>query len=281
MTYGRLYICATPIGNLEDITLRVLRTLKEVDLIAAEDTRQTLKLLNHYQIEKKLVSYHEHNKQKAGPVLIQQILEGKNIALVSDAGLPGISDPGSDLVCLALENKIHIELLPGPSASLAALILSGLNTDRFCFEGFLPKDNKERKERFRTLLAENRTMIFYESPHRVLTTLKEMKEMWGERKIALARELTKKFEEVIRGCNSDIIEKLETREIKGEIVLLVEGTKVELSDGVSHISQAIELYESLVKAGLDKKNAIKEAAKAHNIPKRDLYNLLIKEEPNE
>ena len=193
---GRLYLCATPIGNLEDITYRVVRILKEVDLIAAEDTRHTKKLLNHLEINTPLTSYHEHNKATKGPILIEKLKEGLNIALVSDAGTPGISDPGEDLVRLAHENNILVTPVPGASAVISGLIISGLSTRRFAFEGFLPADNKERKERLKKLSKEDRTIVLYEAPHRLSKTLEALYEALGNRKISIIRELTKQYEEV-------------------------------------------------------------------------------------
>ncbi|HBT50447.1 MAG TPA: 16S rRNA (cytidine(1402)-2'-O)-methyltransferase, partial [Caldanaerobacter subterraneus] len=206
--YGTLYLCPTPIGNLEDITLRVLRVLSEVDLIAAEDTRQTLKLLNHYEIKKSLVSYHEHNKVTMGPKLIEKLKSGKSIALVTDAGTPSISDPGEELVRLCIQEGIKIVPLPGPTAAITALIASGLDTSSFVFEGFLPKKSKERREKLERISREERTTILYESPYRLKETLKELKEYIGERKVVVARELTKIHEEFIRGTVEEVLEKL-------------------------------------------------------------------------
>ncbi|MBR2627301.1 MAG: 16S rRNA (cytidine(1402)-2'-O)-methyltransferase, partial [Peptococcaceae bacterium] len=199
MSYGTLYLCATPIGNLQDITLRVLETLKTVDLVACEDTRKTLQLFNHFEISKPVTSYYEHNKMAKGNVIIQQLKEGKNIALVSDAGMPGISDPGYDLVQQCLEEDIPFTVLPGAVAAITGLVLSGLPTDRFAFEGFIPRQKKERLQYFQNLAQEERTMIFYESPHRLEDTLKTMIEVFPDRSMAAARELTKKFEEIVRG----------------------------------------------------------------------------------
>ena len=223
LSSGILYLVATPIGNLEDITLRALRILKEVDLIAAEDTRHTIKLLNHFEIKKPLMSYHEHNKMEKGSYIVKLIKEGSNIALVSDAGSPGISDPGEDLVKLCIENNIPVTMTPGPVAAIMGLVLSGLTAGRFVFEGFLPVNKRTRKERIAYLSNEVRTIILYEAPHKLLHTLKDLLETLGDRKIVLARELTKKFEQLVR-CNlSESIKKYTDETPKGEFVLILEG----------------------------------------------------------
>ena len=227
MNKGKLYVCPTPIGNLEDITIRVLNTLKNVDLIAAEDTRRTLKLLNYFGIQKPLTSYHEHNAKTKGSVLINKLLEGKNIALVSDAGMPCISDPGSDIINSCIKNKIPFEVLPGATAIILALVGSGLDTTRFAFEGFLEKDKNKRKERLKIIKNEDRTLIFYEAPHRILQTLEDMVSVLGNRKAVIARELTKVYEEFIRGSLMELIEYLKSNPPKGEIVLLCEGADLE------------------------------------------------------
>jgi 16S rRNA (cytidine1402-2'-O)-methyltransferase len=215
---GCLYIVATPVGNLEDISFRALRTLREADLIAAEDTRHTLKLLNHYEIKKSLISYYEHNKRERGNELILQLESGKNIALVTDAGTPGISDPGEDIVKLAIENDIPVVMVPGPTALIMGVVLSGLPCGRFCFEGFLPHRKKERIKRLESIRCEERTIVFYITPHRTIDELCDMLSVLGNRKSALCRELTKKHEEIIRGTLEQIIETLSSREsIKGEM----------------------------------------------------------------
>lgn len=203
---GEIYLVATPIGNLGDITLRALEVLKEVDFIAAEDTRQTLKLLNHFGIKKPLISYHEHNKYESGEKIIKRVLEGENMALVTDAGTPGVSDPGEALVKMAIEKDIKVSLIPGPTAFVYGLVVSGLNTSRFVFEGFLPVDKKGRKERLNALLNEERTIIFYEAPHKLIRTLEDLYKTFGDRRIAICRELTKKYEEIIRCTLSEAIE---------------------------------------------------------------------------
>ena len=220
---GKLYLCATPIGNLEDITYRVLRTLKEVDLIAAEDTRNSIKLLNHFDIHTPMTSYHEYNKIEKAEVLIRKMQEGTNIALITDAGTPGISDPGEDLVRMCYEAGIDVTSLPGPAACITALTLSGLPTRRFSFEAFLPSDKKERQAVLVELVNETRTMIIYEAPHRLVKTLNELKDTLGNRKMTLCRELTKKHETAFASTIEDILKFYETQEPKGECVLVIEG----------------------------------------------------------
>lgn len=222
MTNGILYLCGTPIGNLEDITLRALRILKEVDLIAAEDTRVTQKILTYYQINTKITSYHQHNIGKKGKYLIELLQKGKNIALVSDAGMPGVSDPGYDLVRLAIENRIPIVPIPGPTAILTALVISGFPTKHFIFEGFLPGSRKNRLRLLKRLKEEQRVIIFFESPHRILKSLNDILEILGDRQVAIMRELTKKFEEVIRGKVSEVIGKFNSVPPKGELTIVLQ-----------------------------------------------------------
>jgi 16S rRNA (cytidine1402-2'-O)-methyltransferase len=275
MNKGKLYICPTPIGNLEDITIRVLNTLKNVDLIAAEDTRRTLKLLNYFEIQKPLTSYHEHNFRTKGMILVNKLLEGKNIALVSDAGMPGISDPGSDMVKLCIEREIPLEILPGAIAGILALVGSGLDTTRFAFEGFLDRDTKERRERLRAIKKEDRTLIFYEAPHRIVRTLEDMVRILGNRRAVMARELTKVHEEFIRDSLIGLIEHFELNPPKGEIVLLCEGADLEeLAANERNDLERITIREHIImfmENGLDKKSAIREVAKRRNISKRDVY----------
>lgn len=275
MDEGTLYICPTPIGNLEDITIRVLNTLKNVDLIAAEDTRHTLKLLNHFEIQKPLTSYYEHNKKSKGEVLIEKLLNGKNIALVSDAGMPGISDPGADIIRLCIQRDIPFEVLPGATASILALVACGLDTNKFTFEGFLDRDKKKRKERLELIKKEDRTLIFYEAPHRILATLKDILNTLGNRRAVIGRELTKRYEEFIRGNIEELIEHFKTHQPKGEIVLLCEGVDLEeeaLKEQEKLEEMTIKEHIILImKSGVDKKSAIKEVAKLRNIPKRDVY----------
>ena len=277
MIIGTLYLCATPIGNLEDITLRCVRVLREADIIAAEDTRQAIKLLNHFQIRKPLISYHEHNKREKGKEIVELLKSGKNIALVSDAGMPAISDPGEELVRLCIDSGIEIIPLPGPSASLTALIVSGLSTRRFCFEGFLPSNKKERKERLKKLSAETRTIIVYEAPHRLLDTLGEIIEYLGDRRISVSREITKKFEETVRGEISSVIGIFKERAVKGEFVLIIEGMSekelidIELKkwDNIS-VEEHIAMY---LQQGKDKKEAIKKVAEDRKLPKKEVYKI--------
>ena len=269
---GKLYLVATPIGNLEDITLRALRILKEVDIIAAEDTRHTLGLLNHFEISKPLISYYKQNEKTKSEVLIQKILEGKNIALVSDAGTPGISDPGEEIVKVAIENNIEIIPIPGACAFVNALIASGLSSREFCFIGFLSAIKKDKKEKLENIKYETKTLILYEAPHKLKSTLESIYEVLGDRKIVLARELTKIHEEFIRGKISEIISQIE--EVKGEFVILIEGSSeskedVELSElNKQTIDEHYEYYE---KMGLSKKDIIKKIAKDRNLNKNDIY----------
>jgi 16S rRNA (cytidine1402-2'-O)-methyltransferase len=277
MMAGILYLCATPIGNLEDITLRCIRILGEVDIIAAEDTRQTIKLLNRYEIHKPLMSYHEHNKYEKGGEIVEHLKSGKNIALVSDAGMPAISDPGEELVRLCIDNDIEIIPLPGPSASLTALIVSGFSTVKFCFEGFLPTNKKEKRERLKKLSNETRTIIFYEAPHRLIETLTDIKEQLGDRRISVSREITKKFEETIRADISQVISIFKERTIKGEFVLVIEGINekelidIELKkwDNIT-IEEHIKMYMG---QGIDKKEAIKKVAEDRKLPKKEVYKI--------
>lgn len=274
MSYGTLYLCATPIGNLQDITLRVLDTLKTVDLVACEDTRKTLQLLNHFSISKPVTSYYEHNKLTKGDVIIQQLKEGKNIALVSDAGMPGISDPGYDLVQQCLAEGITFTVLPGAVAAITGLVLSGLPTDRFAFEGFIPRQKKERQQFFLNLLHEERTMIFYESPHRLQDTLKTMAEIFPDRTMAAARELTKKFEEIVRGTPSELLTHFETEGIRGEFVLLLHGAQPAQPEE-RDLDWAVQRTAQLEADGIPQKDAIKQAAKEAGLSKRDVYNFIV------
>lgn len=269
---GKLYICGTPIGNLEDITYRTLRVLNEVDLIAAEDTRHSIKLLNHFEISKPLTSYHEHNKDNKGDYLINKLLSGENIALISDAGMPGISDPGEDIIKQAIENDIEVEVLPGPTASITALIGSGLETGKFAFEGFLDRDKKRRREQLDELKHERRTIIFYESPHRLKDTLKDMLKILGNRNIAANRELTKKYQEVIRTDIQGCLDIFTEREVKGEFVLIVDGFKgeVEKVDKYDDLDER-EYVIKLIEEGITKKDAIKVVCKERKLKKDIVY----------
>lgn len=270
MSEGILYICPTPIGNLEDITLRTLRALKEVDLIAAEDTRRTIKLLNHYEIKKPLISYHEHNKVEKGKILIEKLKEGVNIALVTDAGMPGISDPGEDMIRLAIENQIEPVVLPGATASITALVLSGLPTKKFVFEGFLPYKKKDRREELERLKTEERTIILYEAPHRLLALLKDMEAILGDRQLAIGRELTKIYEEVFRGSISDALRKFQEEKPRGEFVLVIKGAEISKEDPYQNISIREHLI-MYMEEGLTKRDAVKKVADVRDIPKNLVY----------
>ena len=266
---GTLYIVATPIGNSEDITFRAVQTLRKVDLIAAEDTRRTRILLNHYHINNKLTSYHEHNKLSKGKQLISKLEAGQNLALVSDAGTPGISDPGYSLIKLALESSSPVIPIPGVSAAITALSISGLPTDKFIFEGFLPSKTKARKENIKKLKEEKRTIIFYESPKRLMTTLHYLLEIMGNREVVVARELTKVFEEVIRGRIPHVITGLEGRQIKGEVTLLLSGKKSGDERSDTSISELIKDYQK--KFDLPMKDLIKLISQDKGISKREIY----------
>ncbi len=269
---GKIYLVATPIGNLEDITLRALRVLREVDLIAAEDTRHTLGLLNHFEITKPLISYYKQNEKTKSEILIKKLLEGQNIAIVSDAGTPGISDPGEEIVKAAIENEIEIVPIPGACAFVNALIASGLSSREFTFIGFLSTIKKEKKEKLEEIKYETRTMILYEAPHKLKGTLEAIYEILGDRKVVLARELTKIHEEFIRDNVSNILEKI--NEIKGEFVVLIEGNceskkDLELSDLISKTLE--EHYEFYLNKGLERKEIIKKIAKDRNTNKNEIY----------
>ena len=276
---GKLFLCATPIGNLEDITLRVLRTLKEVDLIAAEDTRNSIKLLNHFDIKTPMTSYHEYNKIEKAYVLIQKMQEGKNVALITDAGTPGISDPGEELAAMCYEAGIEVTSLPGPAACITALTLSGLPTRRFAFEAFLPSDKKERKVILEELKNETRTIILYEAPHRLVRTLEELKENLGNRRMTLCRELTKKHETAFHTTIEDLILYYSEQKPLGECVLVIEGRsrqEMEEQEKASwekiSIEEHMEIYES---KGHSHKEAMKLVANDRGVTKRDIYQYLI------
>lgn len=272
---GAIYLVATPIGNLEDMTFRAVRTLQEVDLIAAEDTRQTLKLLNHFEIRKPLVSYHEHNKRESGEKLIREVIEGKNIAIVTDAGTPGISDPGEDIVRLAVEHGIEVFLIPGAAAFVYALVVSGLSTTRFIFDAFLPRDNKPKKERLNELKNEERTIVFYEAPHRLIRTLEDIYDVFGERKIAICRELTKKHEEILRCTLSQAIEIYEEKEPRGEYVIVIEGRdreELEKEKRMEFEEMSVEDHIRMyMDKGVSKKDALKMVSKDRNMQKSEVY----------
>ena len=272
---GTLYLCATPIGNLEDMTFRVIRTLKEVDLIAAEDTRNSIKLLNHFEIQTPMTSYHEYNKYEKGRKLVEKLLEGQNIALITDAGTPGISDPGEELVKMCYESGIPVTSLPGAAACITALTISGLSTRRFAFEAFLPSDKKEREQILKEMETETRTMIVYEAPHRLVKTLKLFLERLGNRKITVCRELTKRHETALAVTLEEAVAHYEANPPKGECVLVIEGKSREEAREEERkqweemtIEDHMEVY---TKQGMDKKSAMKAVAKDRGVSKRDVY----------
>lgn len=275
---GMLYLCATPIGNLSDMTPRVIETLREVDLIAAEDTRNSIKLLNHFEISTPMTSYHEYNKVEKAHQLIAKMREGQNIALITDAGTPAISDPGEVLVRMCNEEGITVTSLPGPSALIVALTLSGLSTRRFCFEGFLPSDKKEKALVLDELKEETRTIILYEAPHHLVKTLEELYKALGNRKVTLCRELTKKFETVLPTTLQEALERYETEEPRGEYVLVLEGKTFEQKK-----EEAIKTWEEMTieehmayyeAQGMDNKSAMKQVAKDRGVGKREIYSYL-------
>ena len=276
---GKLYLCATPIGNLEDITFRVIRTLQEVDLIAAEDTRHSVKLLNHFDIKTPMTSYHEFNKIDKGRYLVEQLLSGITIALITDAGTPGISDPGEELVKMAYEAGIEVTSLPGPAACITALTLSGLSTRRFVFEAFLPTDKKEKMAVLKELVNETRTIILYEAPHRLTKTLKELEETLGNRRMTLVRELTKKHETTFCTTISELIQYYENQGPKGECVLVIEGRLREdmiKEDREQWSTLSIEEHmEIYLDKGMDKKEAMKAVSLDLGVPKREIYKQLL------
>lgn len=276
---GTLYLCATPIGNLEDMTLRVLRILKEVDLIAAEDTRNSIKLLNHFEIKTPMTSYHEFNKIDKAYELVNLLKEDKNIALITDAGMPGISDPGEELVRICYEEGVPVTACPGASAVVTALTLSGLKTRRFAFEAFLPKDKKERKRVLDELKNETRTIIIYEAPHHLLKTLKELYDTLGCRKLSVVKELTKLHENVNRTTIEEAISYYTENEPKGEYVLVIEGkSKEECENEIREKYENLTIEEHVkmyVDTGMDKKEAMKVVAKERGLTKRDVYNALV------
>lgn len=276
---GTLYLCATPIGNLSDVSKRFLETIEMVDIVACEDTRVTLKLLNHFEIKKQLTSYHEHNKREKGEYLISLLKEGKNIALVSDAGTPAISDPGEDLVTLCIKNDITVTSIPGCVAGINALILSGLSTKRFSFEGFLSVNKRHRREHLKSLEKDTHTMIFYEAPHKLTYTLCDMREAFGEtRRISLVRELTKLHEEVKRFKLKEAVEYFEENKPRGEYVIIVEGASDAPDEEQWWDSLTInEHIEEYIAKGMTSKEAIKQTAADRNLPKRDVYNEYHKE----
>lgn len=276
---GKLFLCATPIGNLEDITLRVLNILKEVDLIAAEDTRNSIKLLNHFDIKTPMTSYHEYNKIDKGKYLIGKMKEGINVALITDAGTPGISDPGEQLVRLCYESGITVTSLPGAAACITALTLSGLPTRRFCFEGFLPADKKEKQSILEEIRQETRTIIVYEAPHRLVRTLQELNRILGSRRITICRELTKKYETAFCTTFEAAISFYENQGVKGECVIVIQGkNRSDIRKEEKEAWLEMELEEHMdyyMNQGIDKKEAMKKVSKDRGVSKRDIYQQLI------
>lgn len=278
---GTLYLCATPIGNLEDITYRVLRTLKEVDLIAAEDTRNSIRLLNHFEIKTPMTSYHEYNKIDKAYQLVAKMREGKNIALITDAGTPGISDPGEDIVRICYEEGIPVTSLPGAAACITALTMSGLPTRRFAFEAFLPKDKKEHQAELEELKTETRTIIIYEAPHHLVRTLQELSDtLGGDRRLTICRELTKRHEEKLQMTLADSLSYYEVNEPRGEYVLIIAGrSREEMKKEEQAGWEALSLEEHMAhyeSQGIDRKEAMKRVAKDRGVSKRDIYQALLK-----
>lgn len=278
---GKLFLVGTPIGNLGDMTYRAVETLKSVDFICAEDTRVTAKLLNYFNIKTPLISYHEHNAKTAGQTVVNRILSGENAAIVTDAGMPCISDPGEDLVKLCAEQGIEINVVPGPSAVVSALAVSGLDTSRFAFEGFLSVTKKQRYAHLAQVKNCTSTMIFYEAPHKLIYTLKDMLEYFGDRKISLCRELTKIHEEAFRTTLSEAVRYYTVNKPKGEFVLVIEGAKAEDILKAETIEQAYEQVKNLVSKGMRGADACKEIAKSTGFSKGELYALLVEDKENE
>ncbi len=279
---GTLYLCATPIGNLEDMTFRCVRILKEVDIIAAEDTRNSIKLLNHFEIKTPMTSYHEYNKIEKGRKLVERLLNGENIALITDAGTPGISDPGEELVAMCHEAGITVTAVPGPAACITALTMSALPTRRFAFEAFLPSDKKERQRILASLEDETRTIVMYEAPHRLVRTLEALKETLGDRRISICRELTKRHETVFLTTIGEAIAYYEANEPKGECVLVIEGRSADelLREEQAQwkklsVAEHVDMY---MKKGMSKKEAMKQAAKDRGVSRRDIYQRLLEKE---
>lgn len=268
-TCGRLYVTGTPIGNLSDFSPRAIETLSEVDFIAAEDTRVTLKLLNHFSVKTPMVSYHEHNKHQKGPEILDRILKGEDCALVTDAGMPAISDPGQDLVDLCLSHGVPVVSVPGPTAFATALALSGMDSRRFLFEGFLEVDKKTRREQLETLKGQTCTLILYEAPHKLSRTLKDLLEALGDRRLCICRELTKVHEEVLRTTLAEAVEAYPANDLKGELVLILEGASKEAR--VFTLEDAVAMAKELIASGTSKNDAAKEAAKTTGLKKGDIY----------
>lgn len=268
-TCGRLYVTGTPIGNLSDFSPRALETLERVDFIAAEDTRVTLKLLNHFSVKTPMVSYHEHNKHQKGPEILDRILKGEDCALVTDAGMPAISDPGQDLVDLCLAHGVPVVSVPGPTAFATALALSGMDSRRFLFEGFLEVDKKTRREQLETLKGQTCTLILYEAPHKLSRTLKDLLEALGDRRLCICRELTKVHEEVLRTTLAEAVEAYPANDLKGELVLILEGASKEAR--VFTLEDAVTMAKELIASGTSKNDAAKETAKTTGLKKGDIY----------
>ena len=281
--YGTLFLVGTPIGNLEDMSMRAIRTLKEADLIAAEDTRNSIRLLNHFEINVPMTSYHEYNKIEKGHELIAKLQEGKNIALITDAGMPGISDPGEELVAMAHAAGVTVSVVPGPSAVVSALVISGLPTANFAFYAFLPADNKPRKKILSEIAAETKTVVMYEAPHHLLKTLKDLKEALGNRRISIVKEITKKYEKVLRTDIDGAILTYESEEPKGEYVLVIEGRskkEVREEEIASWMEMTVEEHMRFyTDQGIEKKEAMKMVAKDRGVGKREIYSMLTKNSP--
>lgn len=275
---GTLYVVGTPIGNMEDVTFRQLETLKSVDFIIAEDTRVTLKLLNRYDIKKTLISYHKHSGENCAVSIMERIRNGENAAIVTDAGMPCISDPGEELVKLCAENGVDVKVVPGPSAVISALAVSGLSTSRFSFEGFLSVNKKQRYKHLESIKNDTRTLIFYEAPHKLRNTLEDFLKYFGDRKISLCRELTKVYEEVLRMTISEAITYYESRNPKGEYVLVIEGAEEEKMLENLTLEQAVKMAESLIDEGIKPSEACKRIAKETNFSKSSLYSAVVNKE---
>lgn len=274
---GGLYLVATPIGNLGDISIRALDVLNKVDLIAAEDTRVTVKLLSHFDISKPIISYHEHNKAIKGNYLIEELLNGKSVALVTDAGTPGISDPGEDLVKLAIGKGVKVIPIPGSTAMISGLISSGLPTGRFVFEGFLSMNKADRKLQLQGIIDEERTIILYEAPHKLTKTLKNLFDVLGDRNIVLAREITKKYEEFIRLSISQAISKYEADVPRGEYVVIIDGKTAKCKESIANVTseEIISVYNKFINRGIEKKDAMKKTAVQLDVKKRDVYQIIL------
>lgn len=272
---GILYVTGTPIGNLSDLSPRAAQTLAEVDFIAAEDTRVTLKLLNHLGLKKPMVSYYEHNKRERGEIICERIERGENCAIVTDAGMPCISDPGEDLIKLCAERGIKTVVIPGPSAVIAALAVSGLSTGRFTFEGFLSVNKKSRSEHLQSLLREKRTMIFYEAPHKMPSTLRDLYQTFGDRRLSIVREITKLHEEVIRTTTANAAEQLADGSVKGELVLVLEGAPEEEAQASYSLEDAVSLARELIEKGAKSTDAAKQAAAVTGFKKNEIYKELM------